>query len=67
MSSIRTVVHGNRVYSPGGDSAKVNGCGETIAASAWLKLGADPDTTLHDAVDSATIMAMGAELLGFQN
>ena len=58
-------MHGNKVYSPGGDTAKVSGCGKTVSASDWLALGADPGTTLHEMIDSDQIMAVGAALLGF--
>lgn len=63
-TSIGVVVHDNKVYSesPG---AVVEGCGKTISAADWIKIGVDPGTTLHSGISSADIMQLGADLLGF--
>lgn len=63
-STIGVIAHDNKVYAPG-MSAQVSGCGKSISFQEWEQLKLDPGTTIHDAVDTATIMGWGADMLGF--
>lgn len=64
ISTIGTVVHGNKVFAKGG--AVVSGCGKSIKVEHWLQLGGDKGTTFDwDGISSANVMAMGEQLLDF--
>lgn len=65
VSSVGIVARDNKVYAPGKET-NIEGCGTTLDFDQWMALNIDPGTTVHDAVDSDTIMGWGADLLGFE-